>query len=100
MTVQVWLKAICRRRVFDQALDTPRIREAFAMLAERSRRWPTPAEFLDCLPSNVVPLPKAPRLEREQNRQAGLRHLSDIAGKLGLKRPRADDNDPEPPKAA
>jgi hypothetical protein len=98
VTVHVWFKAICRRRVFDRTADTPRIREAFAMLAERSRRWPTPADFLDALPSNVVPMDKPLRLDREKSRTAGLRALKDIAEKLKIPPPR--DDEPEPPRAA
>ena len=98
MTVQVWLKAICRRRVFEQGPDTPRIREAFAMLAERSKRWPSPSDFIECLPSNVVPMEKPKRLEREEKRQSGLRHLSAIAEKLGI--PKPNEERPEPPEAA
>jgi len=98
MTVQVWLKAVCRNRVFDQAKDAPRIREAFAMLAERSQRWPSPADFLGALPSNVVPFQKPPRLESEQRRQSGLRALKDIAAKCNF--PMPTDDEPEPPRAA
>lgn len=96
MTVQVWLKAVCRNRVFDQSEDTPRIREAFAMLAERSTRWPTPADFLASLPTNVVPFQRLPKLESEKRREAGLRALGDIAKKLNLKQASGD----EPPEAA
>lgn len=98
VTVQVWLKVICRRRVFERGPDTPRIREAFAMLAERSKRWPAPSDFLECFPSNVVPMEKPKRLEREEKRQSGLRHLSAIADKLGI--PKPSDDSPEPPRAA
>lgn len=95
MTVQVWLKAICRNRVFDQVQDTPRIREAFAMLAERSRRWPTPSDFLASLPSNVVPFQKPPKLESESRRAAGFEALAVINKKLGIPPPRTDGNGPE-----
>lgn len=95
MTVQVWLKAICRNRVFDQAQDAPRIREAFAMLAERSQRWPSPADFLASLPSNVVPFQKPSRLESESRRKAGLQALSQINKKLGIPAPKGDGNGPE-----
>ena len=95
MTVQVWLKAICRNRVFDQVQDTPRIREAFAMLAERSHRWPTPSDFLASLPSNVVPFQKPSRLESESRRAAGLHALAEINKKLGIPAPRTGGEDPE-----
>lgn len=97
-TLAVWLEVICDRRVFDEAKDRPRFRAAFRTLMSRESRWPTPAKFLDALPSNVVPFKKLPRLESEKRRQTGLTALKDIAKRCNFRM--TNDEDPEPPRAA
>jgi len=97
-TVTVWIEVICDRREFDEAKDRPRFRAAFRTLMSRESRWPTPAKFLDALPSNVVPFQKLPKLESEKRRQTGLTALKDIAKRCNFAMP-GDDN-PEPPRAA
>ncbi|MDQ7996088.1 MAG: hypothetical protein AAGC76_09565 [Luteibacter sp.] len=93
-TVLVWAEAICDRRVFDEAADRPRFRAAFRTLMQRETRWPSPAKFLDALPSNVVPFQKLPRLESEKRRVAGLEAIANINKIIGYHPPRDDDNGP------
>lgn len=97
-TLAVWLEVICARRVFDEATDAQRFRDAFRILMEMEARWPNPAKFLAALPSNVVAFKKLPRLESEKRRQTGLTALKDIAKRCNFRMP--DDEDPEPPRAA
>jgi hypothetical protein len=94
-TVVVWAEAICDRRVFDEVQDRPRFRAAFRTLMQRESRWPSPAKFLDALPSNVVPFQKLPKLEDEKRRRAGLEAIANINKIIGYRAPREDDNGPE-----
>jgi hypothetical protein len=57
-----WHEAVTSRRSWDQARDTPRIRQAFVTLAATRRQWPAPADFVDALPPapQLRALPKAP----------------------------------------
>ena len=50
MTVKVWSEALIRGRQFDEAIDAPRIRRAFVTLATVRNVWPSPADFIACLP--------------------------------------------------
>lgn len=50
-TAQAWLEAITDGRAWDEGRDTERVVAAFRTLARTTRRWPAPAEFLDCLPA-------------------------------------------------
>lgn len=92
ITVQVWLKAICRNRVFDQVQDAPRIREAFALLAERSRRWPAPADFLSSLPDRQKPK-AVPRIESDAKRESNAAKLREIVANLDGFRSTRDGGD-------
>jgi len=98
-TVLVWAEAICDRRVFDEAQDRPRFRAAFRTLMQRESRWPSPAKFLDALPSNVVSFRQQKRLDSDENRARGLRHIAEVNRILGVRTGR-DDGDDEPPRAA
>lgn len=98
-TLAVWIEAICARRVFDEATDVARFRAAFQMLMERESRWPSPAKFLDALPSNVVSFRQQKRLDSDENRARGLRHIAEVNRILGVRTTR-DDGDDEPPRAA
>jgi hypothetical protein len=97
-TLAVWIEVICSRRVFDEATDVQRFRDAFRILMERECRWPNPAKFLEALPTNVVAFQKRPKLEDENRRKAGFQALAEINKKLGIPLPR--DDDPTPPRAA
>lgn len=50
LTVAVWQEALAEGREWDQALDAPRFRRAFATLCRTRRNWPLPQDFLDALP--------------------------------------------------
>jgi hypothetical protein len=49
-TVAAWCEAIQRNRLLDEERDVPRIREAFAVLLTRYRRWPAPVDLIENLP--------------------------------------------------
>ena len=72
MTLDVWLAAIVKRfgAGLDEGRDAKRIRDAFAQLFAR-REWPTPADFLDAMPSRppqaALPAPKLTDAERAAN---------------------------------
>jgi len=74
MTADVWLVAIEHRaRGWQEGRDAERIRRAFALLFGRVRQWPSPAEFIDVLPSPeplpALPEPKLTAGQRAQNRR-------------------------------
>lgn len=49
-TVLAWSEVLTAGRVFDEQLDTSRIRKAFVTLAGTRTSWPAPADFLTALP--------------------------------------------------
>lgn len=49
-TAGTWHEVITHKRVFDQAQDRERFRNAFALLMSECTEWPSPRQFLDCLP--------------------------------------------------
>ncbi len=74
MNCAIWVDSLWNRRAWQQAQDTPRLRQAFMDLAANARRWPTMADLVDRLPPKPTPraLP-APRFQR-----TGQRHLTHI----------------------
>lgn len=70
-TAQAWLEAITDGRAWDRNRDTERVAAAFRTLARTSRRWPSPADFLDALPD--VPAPLAIAYERKPASEAAKR---------------------------
>ena len=95
-TIAVWVEAICTGRVFNEQDDVPRFRRAFATLMQRESRWPSPAKFLDALPSNVTPLRRPKLLESEKTRNARLASFAEISRALAIRQ----QDCPEPPEAA
>lgn len=58
---RVWSGALAKTRIWDEAQDVPRIREAFRQLVLCAKRWPTVSEFLDVLPMRgAAPAQKIP----------------------------------------
>lgn len=55
-TAQSWLEVLTTGRVWEQARDTKRIRQAFVTLATTRESWPAPRHFFDALPHVVVDL--------------------------------------------
>lgn len=53
-----WVAAVKHNRVWDQALDGPRFRDAFLTLMAESTQWPTPKLFMESMP----PRPAVPAL--------------------------------------
>jgi hypothetical protein len=94
-TVQTWMEAICRNRVFNRLTDDVRMREAFRVLAENCRRWPAPRDFIEALPRPVNVTPIAKRLSSEQTLAAGKSHIEAIRKRLGI-----HEDDDTPPEAA
>jgi hypothetical protein len=92
-TLAAWVEAICTGRDFNEQDDAPRFRRAFATLMQRESRWPSPARFLEALPSNVTPFRKPKLLESEKTRKARVASFAEIAKKLNM--PRPDDEGPE-----
>lgn len=83
-TIGVWFEAITAGRALAPE-DAPRIRAGFANVVTRSRRWPSPAEFIEAMPkresATVTALPVG-SVERERREAKGQQALADIARKL------------------
>jgi len=96
-TLLTWAETIAHGKTFDEQRDMPRFRAAFRTLQARCRRWPAPADFLDALP-RAEPSQATRRLESDASREAGMRHLAEIAAKLRVEpvKPHAEvDDEPE-----
>lgn len=78
-TAEVWLEAVRSTRIeWDQSLDTPRVRRAFASLFRLCDRWPVPKLFIDNLgsraPPKALPAPAYPADQAKRN-LARIKHL-------------------------
>ena len=49
-TAMMWVESLSDGRVWDEALDAPRFRKAFVLLARTRTSWPAPTHFLEALP--------------------------------------------------
>lgn len=69
---------------WDEALDAPRIKMAFRLLAARIERWPAPKHLLDALPPRPEPLklPEPPATEADRERARVM--LAGITEKLRM----------------
>jgi len=50
LTAAVWLEAVTEGRAWEQELDAPRFRRAFAVLCRQRTSWPPPAALLEAMP--------------------------------------------------
>lgn len=50
-TAAMWCEAVTHDRVFDERLDKPRFRGAFATLARTRTTWPAPLHFMEAMPA-------------------------------------------------
>lgn len=50
LTAAVWLETVTHNRVWDQELDAPRFRRAFASLCQQRTSWPPPSALLEAMP--------------------------------------------------
>ena len=50
-TVEAWYEALTFNRVWYEERDIPRIRESFNTIMRTKKYWPTPAEFMECIPA-------------------------------------------------
>jgi len=87
----MWCKVITKGRVFDESTDAKRFQEAFLSLAAR-KTWPVPSDFIEALPSKVVPFQRHPKLDSDDNRRRNMMHIAEISKKLGINVPKVDDN--------
>lgn len=55
--------------VWHEALDRPRLRDAFTALAGQATRWPAPADLRKLLPARVYPQPALPEPDYPQHKQ-------------------------------
>jgi len=82
LTAAVWLEAVTEGRVWDQGLDAPRFKAAFAVLCRQSKAWPLPSGLLEAMPPREqLALTKQP-LKADPERAA--KHMADIATALRM----------------
>ncbi len=82
-TLLMWVETITHGRVFDEARDAERFRQAFRTLANRIRRWPAPVDFLEAMPRIESPQ-SAKAIEGPQSREVGMRTIAELAEKLKI----------------
>ena len=58
-TTEAWMEALTHNRTWDQERDTVRIQQAFSTVMRTKKFWPTPAEFMECVPA-IVERPALP----------------------------------------
>jgi hypothetical protein len=79
-TIGVWYEAITAGRAL-AVEDAPRIRAGFATVVTRSRRWPSPAEFLEAMPKReaasvtALPVGSEERARRDAAARAALARI-------------------------
>lgn len=76
-TLMAWSAAIRHNRVWDQAMDGPRFREAFLNLMAESTQWPTPKGFIDAMPKRPELKALPPKPVDQAKVQAMLDDLAD-----------------------
>jgi len=74
--------------VWDEALDRPRLRDAFRALAGQAKRWPAPSELRHLLPKRQYVQPALPATEYPKEKAK--RNLAAIRKLQGLADRRAD----------
>ena len=84
-TVETWLQVLAARP-YEQQRDTPRIRAAFAKLAETRDSWPQPVHFFEAMPNPITTAPREQpkRLSNDRICERGLMHTRAILGEMRL----------------
>lgn len=81
LTAAVWLEAITEGKVFDQELDAPRFRRAFAVLCRDSRQWPLPSSLLEAMPRREqLAITKQPIVADPERAEEAARELASLLG--------------------
>ncbi|MFE6001908.1 hypothetical protein ACWGJQ_29035 [Peribacillus simplex] len=81
MTAAVWLEAITEGREFDQQLDAPRFRRAFAVLCRDCRQWPLPSSLLEAMPPREqLAITKQPIKANPERAEQAARELASVLG--------------------
>lgn len=81
LTAAVWLEAITEGREFDQQLDAPRFRRAFAVLCRDCRQWPLPSSLLEAMPPREqLTITKQPIKANPERAEQAARELASILG--------------------
>lgn len=76
-TTEAWMEALTNGREWNQERDTPRIQQAFSTIMRTRKYWPTPADFLECMPRIVNTLDALPRvILTDEQRKANLDKLA------------------------
>lgn len=49
-----WVEALEHNRLWSEPLDRPRFAPAFRVIAANFNQWPTPQQFVECMPSREL----------------------------------------------
>lgn len=92
LTAAVWLEAITEGREFDQELDAPRFRRAFAILCRDCRQWPLPSSLLEAMPPREqLVLTKQP-IPADPDSPEMKKRFEELSKVLGMPAPMRADN--------
>jgi hypothetical protein len=84
LTAEIWEQAFEQRlgRHAIEAVDAPRIREAFRFQFPRLREWPAPADILESMPPRPPrPALPEPKVTEEQHRE-NVKRVKAMVGEL------------------
>jgi hypothetical protein len=75
------LEAITEGRIFDQELDTPRFKRAFAILCRDCRQWPLPSSLLEAMPPREqLAITKQPIKANPERAERAAQELASLLG--------------------
>jgi hypothetical protein len=75
------LEAITEGRIFDQELDAPRFKRAFAILCRDCRQWPLPSSLLEAMPPREqLAITKQPIKANPERAERAAQELASLLG--------------------
>ncbi|WP_258954370.1 hypothetical protein [Stenotrophomonas indicatrix] len=75
------MEAITEGRIFDQELDAPRFKRAFAILCRDCRQWPLPSSLLEAMPPREqLAITKQPIKANPERAERAAQELASLLG--------------------
>lgn len=77
-TVMAWCYALWPTRIWDEEMDTPRMRQAFLRVMALSTHWPSPKQFTEMLPERIRIRPELKSVASDATRTLHMSKISEI----------------------